>query len=220
MANIKPKLLHSYLQSDEWYNEVWDKIVKDEADWWEQDVQKIAHNPSDKQLQEIKELLKEKEKRDFSDEEARDAHMRLFTLFSIATSMGVKKAYDEKRDKRIKEWKKRDRLKNKRTLSAIPFDNITCSKCKYVMIYRWSDLREESGKTPTEKVMFFYRCPNECMNKIIFEDGTPWISKEDNRCAICNGERKTTVTKDNSGKNYIIYECIKCKSRQVDTPFD
>lgn len=217
---MKPKLLHSYLKKDEWYLEVWNKIVKDEADWWEQDIQKIAHNPTDKQLQEMKNLLKDKEKRDFSDEEARDAHMRLFTLFSIATSMGVKKTYDEKRDKRIKEWKKRDRLKNKRTLSAIPFDNITCSKCESIMEYKWSDLHEESGKNPIEKVMFFYRCPNECMNKLIFEDGTPWISKRDNKCAVCNGERKTTVTKDAEDNNYIIYECLSCKSRQVETIFD
>lgn len=212
---MKPKLLHSYLKKEEWYLEVWNKIVKDEADWWEQDIQKIAHNPTDKQLQEMKALLKDKEKRDFSDEEARDAHMRLLTLFSIATSMGVKKSYDEKRDKRIKEWKKRDRLKNKRTLSAIPFNNITCSKCKSVMEYQWSDLWEESGSNSIEKVMFFYRCPNECMNKIILEDGTPWISKKNNKCAICSGERKTTITKDKEGKSYIIYECLNCKGREV-----
>ncbi len=216
---MKPKLLHSYLKKEEWYLEVWNKIVKDETDWWEQDIQKMAHNPTDKQLQEMKELLKDKEKRDFSDEEARDAHIRLFTIFSIATSMGVKKTYDEKRDKRIKEWKKRDRLKNKRVLSVIPFDNITCSKCKSLMEYRWSDLWEESGKNPVEKVMFFYRCPNECMNKLIFEDGMPWISKENNKCAICDSDRQSTVTKDNQGKIYIIYECVRCKSRQVESDF-
>lgn len=214
---MKSKLLHSHLQSDEWYVEVWDKIVKEKSNWWEQDIQKIAHNPTEKQLQEMKDLLKKDYKREFSDEEAKDAHMRLFMIGSIATSMAVKKTYEEKREKRIKEWKTRDKAKDKKTIKAVPFDNITCSKCKALMLYQWSDLWEESGKTPVEKVMFFYRCPNACMNKIIFEDGTPWISKENNKCAVCDGERKSTITKDSADKTYIIYECTSCKSRQVET---
>ena len=216
---MKPKLLHSHLKADDWYTEVWNKIVKDKTDWWEQDIQKIAHNPTEKQLQEMKDLLKKDYRKDFSDEEARDAHMRLFMVGSIAVSAGIKKTYDEKKEKRIKEWKKKDRLKDKKTLAAVPFDNISCSKCKSLMVYKWSDLWEEGVKNPIEKVMFFYRCPNECMNKIIFEDGTPWISKENNKCAICKSERQSTITKDNQGKTYIIYECTVCKSRQVESDF-
>ena len=129
--------------------------------------------------------------------------------------MGMKKMWEEKKTKTIKKWKKEARLKNKRTLQAIPFDNIKCSKCGQVMNYRWSMLHEEIANS-VSKVMFFYRCSKQCEGQIIFEDGTPWLSKEDDKCAICKGERNSTITKDNTGSTYIIYECKKCGGRQVE----
>jgi len=82
--------------------------------------------------------------------------------------------------------------------------------------YRWSMLHEETAKDMS-KVVFFYFCTNECgNNQLIFEDGTPWVSGKNNNCAVCKGERSSTVTKDNVGNTYVIFECKKCGSRQVE----
>lgn len=212
---MKVKLLYKNLRPYSFYTEIFDKIVKDESDSWEEDIRRKAYQPTEKSLEELKQILTEKEKRDFTEEELKESHVNLMSLFSIVASMSVKKAMETKRKKRIKEWRNRDRAKDKRILETIPFDNISCSNCKEPMEYQWSELYERT-KPPVEKVMFLYRCTNNCRGKIIFEDGLPWISSKDNSCAICKGERKSTITGDAEGKKYIIYECYKCEARQVE----
>ena len=192
-------------------------MTKEQEDWWREDIQKLAYNPTEKHLSEMKKLLEGKSKKEFTESEVRESHTNLFTLFSLTASMGVKKARETKRAKRIKEWRKEHKEKDKKVLKTIPFDNIKCDKCQSAMTYKWSELWEEGIENPIQKVMFFYKCPNTCMDKMIFEDGTPWISKENNKCAVCGGERKNTITKDATGKSFVIYECVRCKSRQVET---
>ncbi len=214
---IKPKLLHNYLQSDEAYSKQYDDIVKKETDWWEEQMNHHALYPTDEDLKKTREAIEKNHKeKPITDDDIKDAHHRLFTLGAIATKMGIKKTWEGKRVKTIAEWKKDARQTNKRILGAIPFDNIKCKKCNILLNYRWSMLHEETAKN-ISKVLFFYYCPNECgNNQLIFADGTPWISESDNTCAVCKGERNSTVTKDNAGNSYIIFECKKCGSRQVE----
>jgi hypothetical protein len=213
---MKVKLLYKNLRPYSFYAEIFDKIVKDESDWWEEDIRRKAYQPTEKSLEELKQILTEKEKRDFTQEELKESHGNLILLFSIVASMSVKRAMESKRKKRIKEWRDRDRAKDKKILETIPFDNISCSNCKEPMAYQWSELYQRT-KPLVEKVMFLYRCKNNCSGKIIFEDGLPYKSDEEKKCVICNSERKATVTKDSTNKTYIIYECTNCKSRQVET---
>lgn len=170
-----------------------------------------------KPKQEAKKLVQERELI-YTDEYVKSSHYKLFTIGGLAVSMAVKKINDKNREITIKQWKEEDAATDKRVLSVIPFDNITCKKCKTPLAYRWSRL-DTMPNVPQglEMVLFFYFCQNECgNNQLIFENGLPWVSGHNNNCAICGGGRSSTTTKDNDGNLYIIYECCMCGSRQVD----
>lgn len=212
--------IYQHLKPVKWYNDLYDKIIKDEVDWWRDDLNHLACNPKPEHLKELKELLIKK-KPDITDQEVWDSSHALLTIGGIAMSQAIIKMKERKRRKIIKEWRDRDKAKDQRIADTKPLEGINCSKCGSVMSYQWSELYDKGTlKQPNEQVMFWYECPNKCKKKLIFENGEPWISKTDNKCPVCNGERNTTVTKDNSGAMYFIHECLKCKSRQVEKESD
>lgn len=213
---LKAKLLSNYLYDNDTYNKWFDGIVKKEVEWWVKQFDEKKDSPTETDLKSIKDILEKKNNKELTDDEVMKCHNTFFTLGSLAVKLGMKKYWEEKREKTVKGWKKDARLKNKRILSIVPFDNVKCPICHTVMIYQWSDLHEESIKI-ISKVMLFYRCPNKCKNLLIFEDGTPWINTDDDSCAICKGKRNSTVTKDNKGNTYVIFECLQCGSRQVES---
>lgn len=218
MINIKS--IYKYLKPVKWYDDLYTKIVKEEADWWKDDVMHLASNPKPEALKELKDLLIKKTP-DITDQEVWESSHSLMMFTSLAMSHAVIKMKEKKRRKTIKEWRDRDRAKDERILNAKPLTDIKCPQCGSMMDYKWSELYDKGTiKEPNEQVMFFYECPKKCKRKMIFEDGTPWVSKENNKCPVCNGERSTTITKDNQGTMYFIHECKKCNSRQVEKETD
>jgi hypothetical protein len=212
--------IYKHLRPHKWYNDLYDKITKEEASWWEDRMMHLACNPESKSLEEMRKILQEKSP-NITDKEVWDSNHSIMMFYSIVVSQAVTSAKNKKRRKKIKEWRDKDRAKDERILTAKPLKGIACSVCGLEMDYKWSDLYDRGTlKNPDEIVMFFYECPKKCKRKIIFEDGTPWISNEKNLCPVCNTERNTTVTKDNQNKMYFIYECPKCGSRQVEKESD
>jgi len=217
---VKVVSIYKHLQPIKWYTELFDKIVSDGAKRWEENVRELANSPKPKALEEMKELLIEKDP-NITDQEVWDANRILMTLGSFAVSHAYTKLRNKDRRKTIKEWRDRDRAKDDRILNTEPLKDVKCPICDQDMEYKFSQLHDRGTlKKPDELVMFFYECPKKCKRKFVFEDGTPWISKEKNLCPICKSERNTTVTKDNQGKMYFIYECVNCKSRQVEKETD
>jgi len=53
---VKVKSLYKHLRPIKWYNDLFDKIVKDGADSWRESTSKLATNPSEKQLSKLKNL--------------------------------------------------------------------------------------------------------------------------------------------------------------------
>ncbi len=51
---LKPKLLHSYVQSSEWYNDLYDKMTKEQEERYETFIREIGFNPTPERLQEFK----------------------------------------------------------------------------------------------------------------------------------------------------------------------
>lgn len=184
-------------------------------------MKKLAFEPSEKQLADLKKLLEEKGKKKCTDSEVSESNRNLMMFFSIAAHQGYKQYREKDRKKTIKEWMDADRKKDERLHKTKPLSKIKCLVCGKRMVYKWSELYDRGTfKKPDEQVMFFYECPDKCKRKLIFEDGTPWISKEKNLCPVCNSERTTTVTRDNQNKMYFIYECSKCGSKQVEKEAD
>jgi len=220
MANTNVRTLYKHLKPVKWYNDLFDEIVENGSKRYEETVQKMATNPTPKALAELKELLTEKGK-EATDKEAWEANHTLMMFCSIAISHGYKKLKEKERRKTIKEWRERDRAKDERILNTKPLKGIKCPVCNSTMKYKWSELHDRGTlKKPDEVVMFFYECPKKCKRRFVFEDGTPWISKEKNSCPVCKSERTTTITKDNQNKMYFIYECSRCGSRQVEKDTD
>jgi len=218
---ISVKSIYKHTKPYKWYNDLFNKIVEDGAKRYEEHTQHIACNPTPESLAEMKTLLSEKSKKEVTDQEVWEASHNLMMFFSIGVSMGYKKHREKDRRKWIKEWRDKDRAKDERILNTKPLKGIECPVCSSTMNYQWSELHDRGTlKNPDEQVMFFYECPKKCKRKIMFEDGTPWISKEKNLCPVCNSERNTTITKDNQNKMYFIYECLKCGSRQVEKESD
>src|SRR6266567_533375 len=131
---IEPKLLHDYIQTDEAYSKQFDDMVKEETDWWEQQFNKHALYPTEEDIQKTKDLIKKspKEKK-YTDEDVKTEHHRFMQFGGIVASISVQKTWEEKRVKTIAKWKKEAKERNKRILSAIPFDNIKCKKCNILL---------------------------------------------------------------------------------------
>lgn len=152
-----------------------------------------------------------------TDEYVKDLSQRFFLSNSSYVPDGIKKLLEKEREETINKWKQEAEAKDKKILTTIPFDNIKCQNCNSIMDYQWSILiNMPNDPNGEEKVLFFYVCPKGCGKQAVFENGVPWVSENNNNCAICNGKRNSTVTKDDDGNIYIIYECVKCKSRQVE----
>ncbi len=179
---------------------------------------KLATNPSNKDVQNMKDSLKKEHNKIFTDEEAKDAQYTLLQLGSMAMSLAIKKYREERKVKKIKEWKKKDQEKDEKVLATKPFTNIKCSVCNNKMKYKWSQL-EETGtwESPKYRVMFFYECVKDSKRVIIYDDGEPFVSTHENNCPICNAERTTTVTRDRDDKIFLIHQCTKCTRRQVES---
>lgn len=217
---MKPQHLYKHLKPRKWYNDLFDEIVENGAKRYEETVQSMATKPTPKALAELRVLLTEKEK-EATDQEVWEANHTLMMFYSIAIAHGYKEFKEKKRRKTIKEWRGKDKVKDERVLNAKPLKGIKCPVCESTMKYKWSELHDRGTlKKPDEAVMFFYECPKKCKRKLIFEDGTPWVSKEKNLCPVCSSKRITTITKDNQNKMYYIYECQKCGSRQAEKETD
>ena len=57
-TTIKP--IYKHLRPKKWYNELFNEIVENGANHWEELVKKLAFEPSGKQLADLKKLLKKK----------------------------------------------------------------------------------------------------------------------------------------------------------------
>lgn len=222
MKNVNPivKPIYKHLQPVKWYVDLFDKITKEGATHWEEIIRKAAYEPKPERLEEFKQLIIEKDP-NITDQEVWDANRALFTIVSLSASLAYTKMKNKQKRKTVNEWRDKDRERDKRIMSTKPLEEIKCPECKQVMEYKFSQLHDRGTvDKPDEVVMFLYECPKKCKRKFVFEDGSPWISKEKNLCPVCQSERSTTVTKDNQNKMYFIYECKKCGSKQVEKEDD
>lgn len=213
---FKIKLLYKHLKPVKWYQELYDNITKKHAQEYRDHVMNSTHSPKPERLDEIKQLLLKKDST-VTDQTVWEAHHSLIAIASIAISQGYVHMRKRERAKKIREWRNKDRAKDQRLLNTNPLKNIRCPVCNELMEYEASELYDKgTWKKPDEVVMFFYECPNKCKRKLIFEDGTPWISKEKNICAVCSSKQKIIVTKTSTNETYLIKECEGCQSKEVE----
>jgi hypothetical protein len=59
-VNVTVKTTYKHLKPMKWYNNLFDEIVEDGAKYWEGLMKKLAFEPSEKQLADLKKLLGKK----------------------------------------------------------------------------------------------------------------------------------------------------------------
>lgn len=211
---MKIKAIYKYLKSRKYYDKLYDQIVEKRAELYEEKARNLAFNPTKKQLGEYRELLGGEE---MSDEEVKDSSRNFMLFMSILLKQAVIQQSEDEREAKVKEWMDSDRKKDKRILNTEPLTGIKCSKCGKEMKYQWSELREwGDNKPPNEKVLFLYECPDKCLRRAFYEDGTPFISENKNLCPECKNKRHSVFTKDSEGNYYIISDCRVCGSKDVE----
>lgn len=96
--NIVIKPIYKHLKPVKWYNDLYSKIVKEEADWWRDGLNHTACNPKPEQLKELKELLIRK-KPDITDQEVWESNHSLMTFDSLAMSHAYIKLKEKKKER-------------------------------------------------------------------------------------------------------------------------
>ena len=146
---MKIKAIYKHLKPRKWYNDLFDEIVGDRAKYWEGLTKKLAFEPSEKQLADLKKLLEEKGKKKYADNEVSESNRNLMMFFSIVAHQGYKQYREKDRKKTIKGWMDADRKKNERILKTKPFGNIKCPVCGKKMVYKWSELHNRGSLKKT-----------------------------------------------------------------------
>jgi rubrerythrin len=175
----------------------------------------LRANPTEEDMRGMRDYLKKNSNKYFTEKEVKQAIDQALGLTWVSISLGITEDRAKRKQEAVAKWKEEAKKKDQRVLSTKPFENIKCSVCTIIMFYKWSTLYEEPKDT-TSRVLFFYECPKCSKRDAIFEDGQLWVSQGTNNCPICKSKRETTLTQDKAGKNFIIYECKQCGSKQVE----
>ena len=214
---MKAKLLQNYLKSEDEYNKIYDSMTEDILNRDEVLLAELKANPTDKELSDVRNVLEKEKTKKYTEDEVKKAADDVWSLVWVGMGIQVREDRKKNKQKTIEKWMQEAKKKDQKVLEAKPFDNVKCSVCASAMIYKWSTLYGDLAEHSKPQPLHFYECPKCSKRTAIFEDDTPWISEMTNNCPICQGKRKTTITKDSTGNTFLIHECLKCKSTQADT---
>ncbi len=212
---MKAKLLQSYTKPKELYEELYDSITREERAEIEIAFARVRANPTDEDLVQVKKFLKSI-KRDYSEDELKQTLDHALGVACVVFDLAIADEREKNKEETIKKWIQQSAKKDEKVLNIKSFNNLKCSDCTNILIYKWSILYDSSSENTSKQVLLFYECPNCSKKDAFFEDGTKWVSTNLDSCLICQGKRRTTITKDAEGKTFIIYECTICKSKQVE----
>jgi len=118
--------------------------------------------------------------------------------------------YKEK-EKTIREWRERDKQLDQKVESAEEPQLIRCKTCAGTMNCTSRDIWSS-----TDKVQFFFECPNKCLpHRIVYENGTEYKSKP-NLCEKCNHEMTHVSKRLNKQIITTVYSCTNCEHSSTD----
>jgi hypothetical protein len=212
---MKARILQSYIKPREVYEKVYDSITQEKRDEGEILFAGISANPTDNDIIQMRDFLKP-DKKEYSDDEIKQAIDQALGLSWVAFDQGITQDREKKRQETINKWLQEAQEKDIKVLAVTPFENINCANCNTVLKYKWSTLYGSLPDDKSDRVLLFYECTNCSKREAFFEDGTRWVSTNTNNCLICSGKRRATITKDSEGKTFVIYECLKCGSKEVE----
>lgn len=214
---MKAKLLQSNLKPEDFYINAYDSMTRDCLSDNEMLLAELRANPTEENIQLMRAHLKKTIEKDFTQEDVIQIIEQAFGLMWVAIDIGITEDRAQQKDISINKWRKEAKKKDHRILNTTPFESVKCSSCPTEMTYKWSTLFDYPNNTSRSQVLFFYECLQCDKRAAFFEDGQLWISEGINNCPICNSKRETTLTQDKEGKNFIIYVCNKCGSKQVES---
>lgn len=113
----------------------------------------------------------------------------------------------------IAEWIERDRKRDGRVERATAPRGVRCLKCSSSMnsTSKHLDIRDNS-----ERVLFFYECPNDCLpRRAFFEDNEEYTTRP-HLCVMCQHEM-TSDDKRDGDTITIAYSCNNCEHTEIET---
>jgi hypothetical protein len=212
---MKARILQSYVNHTEKYEEIYDEITQGTLNEYEVMFANYSVNPTEDDINKIRDIINDGQK-PRSDEEVKQITEQTWGVSWVMASLAIRNDRMSKKQGTINRWIRDAKKKDEKILSVKPNDNLSCSNCLNLLKYKWSILYDFSEGKPSQ-VLLFYQC-NKCSKReAFFEDCTKWVDTNTNNCLICQGKRNATITKDAEGKIFSIYECIKCGSKQVES---
>jgi len=177
-----------YLKSESCYSDFYDRLTVEACRRWEKVISK-GGDPGKNKIQE-------------------DAKNNL--LISVGLYFLKGERYAQKADT-IKEWMKRDEMKDELLASARP-PEVQCLTCGSDLVPDYKDLRDGApGKK--DRVLFMYSCPKGCLpRRAFFDDGEEWRPKP-RFCPKCSSG--TEETAERSG-DMITYTCPSCGHKEEE----
>ncbi len=122
--------------------------------------------------------------------------------------------YQEKRET-IRQWMERDRLLDHRIENAIPPRGIRCLSCGLEMKVGTTTFHGKSSAT--ERVLFFFDCPNKCKPSRAFYEGGEEYLPEPHLCERC-GKPTEELNSGFEGEHIVKtqYRCFHCGYEQEE----
>lgn len=113
----------------------------------------------------------------------------------------------------IREWMERDRCRDEHEENAIAPRGVRCLKCGSGMS---STSKHLDIKDDSERVLFFYDCPNKCLpRRAFYEDNEEYITKP-HLCPKCQHEVSSNDER-NGEVVTITYSCANCGYKEIET---
>ena len=187
-----------YLKPEQYYVDIYDvQTIKDCLHYYRGLYKRLP------------EIMKLPNKENFTDEKLKNDFLRVLNMVIVS----IKAERFKQKEKTIKEWMEKDRLKQERFDSAEPLE-IYCDNCN-VLMEEMHKLLKDSDENNLQ-VLFMYNCPKCNKRKAFYDNGDPYVSKP-NLCEKCGSEIDISIKIDNKKDTTTwTYKCTGCNYKKVE----
>ena len=187
---------YKHLKSKIYYSDLYDRFTVKECRRIEKDLSKLKYKRKEKDNKESK----RKEPKVI-------VNLAPLPLYFIKGERYLEKA------RTIRKWIERDKALDDRLENALAPQNILCSSCNSEMVVTMKDLQTRINKK-TERVLFFFECPECKKRRLIYENGEEW-KPNPILCPKCQSG-VNSENKRRGNKITTIYSCVVCDYKEKD----
>lgn len=189
---------YKHLQDEIYYNDLYDRLTVERC----RRMEKAQYQPIEAELR----------AGIITEEEAKIKKAWADTVTKILLYFVSGEEY-EKKSETIRDWMQRDKAKDEKVETAVEPQGVRCLNCGSLMRLEMKDLNERDG---VERVMFFFRCTDDCKKgRAFFDDGKEFIPEPD----LCPKCKQPMLSASEKKKDAVIttHTCPNCQHFYQDT---